>query len=106
MSKATLQDLTSEVELYDLIGHDPAYDNEDDNEDDDHSVTEYEIIENEDEEVIDYRPIPGILRAVIIPTAQSSDNEEQEASSTESEVENEQQDGEEADAGKCNYLFI
>jgi hypothetical protein len=90
MSKATLQDLTSEVELYDLIGHDPAYDNEDDNEDDD-DETEYEIIENEDE-VNDNRPdIPGLLATVIIPTAQSSDNEE---------------DGEEADAGKCNYLFM
>lgn len=103
MSKATLQDLTSEVELYDLIGHDPAYDNEDDNEDDDHSVTEYEIIENEDEEVIDWRPIPGLLRAVIIPTARSNDNEEQEAATeNEGEDEDEQQDGEEADAGKCN----
>ena len=113
--KKTLQDLTDEVELYAMIGHDPAYDTKDDSDDEYMGATDNET---HDEEGADFQPDePGLMNAVVIPTAQnlSSDDEEPSDKQSESddeeqadptEGEDEEQGGEEEDEGKCNYLFI
>jgi len=120
MSKTTLQDLTTEVELYNMIGHDPAYDYEDDSD-------EEEMVEANDaeEDVNDFEPDePGLMCDVIIPRIENlsldkeesadapseADDEEQEAQ-TEAEDENpedEKEDDEEdvGNEGKCKYMFI
>ena len=79
--KSTLKDLTSEVELYNMIGHDPAYDVEDDTDDSDEEMIEDpKEVEKIDEldECFDESNIPGLMDDVIIPRIEILSNDQEE----------------------------
>jgi hypothetical protein len=84
ISKTTLQDLTSEVELYNMIGHDPAYDVEDDTDDSDEEMiaaNEEIYIIDENDEIIDESDVPGLMEAVSIPRIENLGNDQEEGKS-------------------------
>ena len=84
ISKTTLQDLTSEVELYNMIGHDPAYDVEDDTDDsDEEMIADKEEVEKIDEldECFDESNVPGLMDAVIITGIENLSNDQEEGKS-------------------------
>ena len=84
ISKKTLQDLNSEVELYNMIGHDPAYDVEDDTDDSDEEMIaaneEIDFIDEHDE-TFDESDVPGLMDAVIIPGIEIISNDQEEGKS-------------------------
>ena len=89
--KSTLKDLTSEVELYNMIGHDPAYDVEDDTDDsDEEMIADKEEVEKIDEldECFDESNVPGLMDAVIITGIEKLSYDQEEGKSLHSYLSN------------------
>ena len=89
--KSTLQELTKESELYNMIGHDPAYDVEDDTDDsDEEMIADKEEVEKIDEldECFDESNVPGLMDAVIITGIEKLSYDQEEGKSLHSYLSN------------------